>query len=59
MSGDEIAGLDRLELGPAPTRGGAGRRVWAAAWPKLLAIAIVICGRLWLWHETQPETLKN
>ncbi|HEY2552705.1 MAG TPA: ABC transporter permease subunit [Streptosporangiaceae bacterium] len=40
----EIAGLDNLELrqdrsgGP----GAAARRLWAAAWPKLLAIALVL-----------------
>lgn len=39
---DELSGLDRLELGPAAGRGGRGRRIWAAAWPKLLAIAIVL-----------------
>jgi NitT/TauT family transport system permease protein len=40
--GDEVTGLDRLELGPPPTRGDRGRRIWASAWPKLLAIAIVL-----------------
>ena len=40
--GNEVAGLDRLELGPPVTPGRRGRRIWAAAWPKLLAIAIVL-----------------
>jgi NitT/TauT family transport system permease protein len=39
---NEVAGLDRLELGPPTSAGGRGRRIWAAAWPKLLAIAIVL-----------------
>jgi NitT/TauT family transport system permease protein len=39
-----LAGLDALDLGPAPGRAGAGeraRRVWAVLWPKLAAIALV------------------
>jgi NitT/TauT family transport system permease protein len=38
----EVTGLDRLELGPAPAKGTLGRRTWASAWPKLLAVAIVL-----------------
>jgi sulfonate transport system permease protein len=38
-----LAGLDNLELRPASnTARDRARRVWAAVWPKLLAIAIVI-----------------
>jgi NitT/TauT family transport system permease protein len=39
-----LAGLDALDLGPAPGRANAGeraRRVWAALWPKLAAVALV------------------
>src|ERR1700742_3031346 len=39
-----LAGLDALDLAPAPAGVGAGdraRRVWAALWPKLAAIALV------------------
>jgi NitT/TauT family transport system permease protein len=39
-----LAGLDALELAPAPRAADAGeraRRVWAAIWPKLAAIALV------------------
>jgi NitT/TauT family transport system permease protein len=39
-----LAGLDALELAPAPVGTDAGervRRVWAALWPKLAAIALV------------------
>ena len=38
-----LYGLDKLDLGPAQDRGPAavGRRAWAAAWPKLLALVLV------------------
>ena len=39
---DTTAGLDALELAPTPRRTHLGRRVWRSAWPKLLAIALVI-----------------
>jgi NitT/TauT family transport system permease protein len=38
---NELTGLDALESGPKST-GKIGRRIWASAWPKLLAIAIVL-----------------
>ncbi|WP_430780912.1 ABC transporter permease [Actinoplanes sp. G11-F43] len=38
----EVSGLDALELGPKKEKGRIGRRIWAATWPKLLAIAIVV-----------------
>ena len=40
-----IAGLDRLELGPAPQYRSPARiaiSAWSAAWPKLLAIALIL-----------------
>jgi NitT/TauT family transport system permease protein len=39
-----LYGLDNLELGPAHDRDPArlARRAWAASWPKLLAIALVL-----------------
>jgi NitT/TauT family transport system permease protein len=40
-----LHGLDQLELGPAQPRAEPGRiarKAWAAAWPKLLAIALVL-----------------
>lgn len=44
--GDQLTGLDRLELGarPAPrwTVGQVSARVWRAAWPKLLAVALAV-----------------
>jgi NitT/TauT family transport system permease protein len=39
---DTTAGLDALELEIAPQRSDLGRRFWRAAWPKLLAIALVV-----------------
>jgi len=40
-----LHGLDRLELAPpppGPDLGRIARRAWAAAWPKLLAVALVL-----------------
>jgi NitT/TauT family transport system permease protein len=40
-----LRGLDQLDLEPARETGGPGRiarKAWAAAWPKLLAIALVL-----------------
>lgn len=48
MAADQVLpGLDNLEVGSAqrdrrPAR--VARRVWAAAWPKVLAVAIVLAG---------------
>ncbi|MEV6494438.1 ABC transporter permease [Actinoplanes sp. NPDC051633] len=39
---DTAAGLDALELGVEPRRSDLGRRIWRSAWPKLLAVALVI-----------------
>jgi NitT/TauT family transport system permease protein len=39
---DRITGLDALDQGPKTDKGALGRRVWKSAWPKLLAIAIVL-----------------
>jgi NitT/TauT family transport system permease protein len=41
---NRVTGLDALELGPKGDRGRLGRRIWNSAWPKLLAVAIVILG---------------
>lgn len=37
----ELAGLDALDLAPAP-RAERAARLWAATWPKLLAVAIAL-----------------
>ncbi|MBG0561745.1 ABC transporter permease [Actinoplanes aureus] len=39
---DRVSGLDALELGPRKEKGNLAGRIWNSAWPKLLAIAIVI-----------------
>jgi NitT/TauT family transport system permease protein len=39
---DQVSGLDVLELAPARDKGALGRRIWRGAWPKLLAVALVI-----------------
>jgi NitT/TauT family transport system permease protein len=51
----ELAGLDHLEtvLPPRPRR---AARVWAAAWPKLLAVALaLIVWQLVVWSGWKPE----
>jgi NitT/TauT family transport system permease protein len=39
---NRISGLDALEQGPQSAKGAVGKRVWRSAWPKLLAIVIVL-----------------
>jgi NitT/TauT family transport system permease protein len=39
---DRVTGLDALELAPASDKGTLGRRTWRSAWPKLLAVALVV-----------------
>jgi sulfonate transport system permease protein len=51
----ELSGLDHLEtaLPPQPS---LGARVWSAAWPKLLAVAIVLLvWQLIVWSGWKPE----
>jgi len=51
----DLAGLDHLEtvLPPRPRR---AARVWAAAWPKLLAVALaLIVWQLVVWSGWKPE----
>jgi NitT/TauT family transport system permease protein len=38
----QVSGLDVLELAPARDKGVLGRRIWRSAWPKLLAVALVV-----------------
>ncbi|GIE83794.1 ABC transporter permease [Actinoplanes regularis] len=42
LTADEVSGLDALELAPKREKGRLGLRLWNSAWPKLLAIAIVV-----------------
>jgi sulfonate transport system permease protein len=39
---NRVTGLDALELAPANDQGTLGRRIWRGAWPKLLAVALVV-----------------
>ena len=39
---NRVTGLDALELAPANDKGTLGRRFWRSAWPKLLAVALVV-----------------
>ena len=39
---DRVTGLDALELGGRTDRDPLAARVWRSAWPKLLAVGIVI-----------------
>ena len=51
----ELSGLDHLETA-LPSRPSRATRIWAAAWPKLLAVAIVlIVWQLVVWSGWKPE----
>jgi NitT/TauT family transport system permease protein len=53
---DEVSGLDALELAPRADRGTLGRRIWRGAWPKLLAIGIVLLvWQIVVWAQWKPE----
>ena len=53
---DRVSGLDALEFAPTRTKGAVGRRIWRSAWPKLLAIAIVVIAwQLVVLAEWKPE----
>ncbi|MET8153055.1 ABC transporter permease [Actinoplanes sp. NPDC049668] len=53
---DRITGLDALELGGREEKGALGRRIWRSAWPKLLAIAIVVLAwQIVVWAQWKPE----
>ncbi|GIF10772.1 ABC transporter permease [Actinoplanes teichomyceticus] len=41
-SSDEVSGLDALELAPRREKGNPALRLWRSAWPKLLAVVIVL-----------------
>src|SRR2546423_4171825 len=51
----ELSGLDHLETA-LPSRPSRATRIWAAAWPKLLAVAIVlIVWQLVVWSGWKPQ----
>ena len=41
-SAQQVSGLDVLDLAPARDKGALGRRIWRGAWPKLLAVVLVV-----------------
>jgi NitT/TauT family transport system permease protein len=53
---NRLNGLDALDLAPQNEKGSLGRRFWRSAWPKLLAIAIVvIVWQIVVLAEWKPE----
>jgi NitT/TauT family transport system permease protein len=51
----ELSGLDALDLAPAP-RAEWATRLWAATWPKLLAVGIaLLLWQLVVWSGWKPE----
>ena len=49
-------GLDALELAAKTDKGTVGKRVWRSAWPKLLAIVIVLLvWQIVVWSGWKPE----
>jgi NitT/TauT family transport system permease protein len=57
---DRINGLDALEFAPQGGEdralGRIGRKVWRSAWPKLLAIVLVVAAwQAIVWAEIKPE----
>ncbi|HEY0000010.1 MAG TPA: ABC transporter permease [Actinoplanes sp.] len=56
LAADRVTGLDALEFSPRVDKGAVGKRVWRSAWPKLLAITIVLL--IWqvtVWSEWKPD----
>jgi NitT/TauT family transport system permease protein len=52
----EVTGLDALELSPKADKGSLGIRVWRGAWPKLLAVALVLLAwQAVVWAQWKPE----
>jgi sulfonate transport system permease protein len=53
---NEVSGLDALETSPRTDKGNRGRRIWASAWPKLMAVAIVLLAwQIVVWSKWKPE----
>ena len=52
----ELAGLDHLEAAPPATTAARSHRWWAAIWPKLVAVAVVLAiWQILVWREWRPE----
>jgi NitT/TauT family transport system permease protein len=55
LLGRELSGLDHLET-MLPSRPSLAVRIWAAAWPKVLAVALVlVVWQLVVWSGWKPE----
>jgi len=53
---NEVSGLDALETAPKTDRGSSGRRIWSSAWPKLMAVAIVLLAwQIVVWSKWKPD----
>jgi NitT/TauT family transport system permease protein len=53
---NRITGLDALESAPKADQGTLGRRIWRSAWPKIMAIVIVLLAwQIVVWSEWKPE----
>jgi NitT/TauT family transport system permease protein len=58
LAADRVTGMDALELGPRVDNGDLGKRIWRSAWPKLLAIVIVILAwQIVVWAHVKPDYL--
>ncbi|NMO50497.1 ABC transporter permease [Actinoplanes sp. TBRC 11911] len=56
MQADTVGGLDALELAPTAEKGDLAKRIWRSAWPKLLAIVIVLLvWQIVVWSHWKPE----
>ena len=52
----ELAGLDHLEAAAPPSQVARSRRWWAALWPKLVAVGVVLLiWQILIWREWKPE----
>ncbi|MGA5301906.1 ABC transporter permease [Nucisporomicrobium flavum] len=52
---DRVTGLDALELAGKGEQSALGKRIWRSAWPKLLAVAIVVVAwQAVVWAEWKP-----
>jgi len=58
LAADQVTGMDALELGGRGDKGSLGRRIWRSAWPKLMAVVIVLAGwQIVVWTHWRPEYL--
>jgi NitT/TauT family transport system permease protein len=56
LAADRVTGMDALELGPRTNKGALGGRIWRSAWPKLMAVAIVVLAwQIVVWSQWKPE----